>query len=133
MKKLSFPLKSFVFDKKFSSEILKKEIFEESNLPGWLKETLKLTNPSLLNCYKRKYFLSCNKKYRATLDHDLVFFLIKDKNNFFGQKIKDIQNVILEIKYNGKEDKQISHITQSFPFRLTKNSKYVSGIDMLHL
>ena len=127
LKKLSFPLKQFKFDKRFSKKILQKEIFNESNLPQWLNETLKLAHPTLLNSYKRTYFLSANKKYRITLDRDLVFFAVDC--NSFGQKIKEIGKIVLEIKYHKREDKQISQITQDFPFRLTKSSKYVSGIE----
>jgi len=132
-KKLVFPLKQFLFNKSFSKKFLEKEVFNKSDLPAWLSETLKLTSSSSLNCYKRRYFISNNKSYRITIDRNLTFFNIKNNNNFFRPKLEDKQNIILELKYNKKEDDQIEQVTQHFPFRLTKSSKYVCGVDMLHL
>lgn len=132
-KKLTFPLKQFTLNKNLSMEILQKEVFDKSNLPSWLNEKLKLFQFSLLSCYRRKYFLSQNKAYRITLDHGLIFFKINVKNNSFVHKLKDRRNVILEIKYNKENDREVEKITQHFPFRLTKSSKYVSGIDLLNL
>lgn len=130
-RKLTFPLKQFILTKNFSREILQKEVFDKSNLPNWLNEGLKLAQLSLLNCYERKYFLSSNKIYRISLDDNLIFFEIKNKTNFFRHKIKDKQSIILELKYNKEYDDKASEITQSFPFRMTKSSKYTKGIDFL--
>jgi len=129
-KKIIFPLKEFRLDKSLSKEFLQKEVFSKSNLPDWLREKLKLYQPFLLNSYKRKYFISANKKYRITLDNDLIFFEIKEKNNLFKYKIKR-GDIILEIKYDREKDEKIRQITQHFPFRLAKSSKYVYGIDIL--
>lgn len=131
--KLSFPLKPFILNENFSGDYLQLEVFDKSSLPNWLKETLMIFQPTLLNFYKRKYFMSQNKKYRVTLDTDLVFFEIKQKNNLFSHKIKDRNSSILEIKYNQKEDKNIQQLTQHLPLRLTKSSKYVYGVEILNL
>lgn len=132
-KKMSFPLKPFKFNRDFSSDFLKKEIFEKSNLPKWLVEELKTCSPVLLNSYKRKYFISKDKAYRITLDTDLKFFKINQKNNLFYEKIVDRDNSILELKYDGKDYRKASHITENFPFRLSKLSKYIQGIEVLEL
>ena len=127
-KKLSFPLKAFVFNMSFSKEFLK-EVLAQSTLPHWLSETVKLTHPSLLNCYKRRYFLSQNKKYRATLDYNLAFVEIRDRKNSFKSILRDRRNIILEIKYNCKDDEDAQKMTQFFPFRMTRNSKYIFGVN----
>ncbi len=131
-RKLTFPLNQFTLNENFSKELLQKEVFDKSDLPDWLNEKLKLTQPFMLNCYKRKYFLSDNKAYRITLDKDLIFFDIKNNQNFFRHKLEDKQNIILEIKYNKKDDNKVEQITQHFPFRLTKSSKYVFGVNLLY-
>lgn len=128
-KKLSFPLKAFILDEKFSLNLLQK-VFLKSNLPQWLVEKLKLYSPSLLNSYKRKYFISADKKYRITLDKDQIFFKIKNKNNSFKEKITNKQVCVLEIKYALKDYEKTSDITKYFPFRLIANSKYVNGIEL---
>lgn len=127
-KKLSFQLVNFNLNKNLSQEFLKK-IFLKSNLPDWLTEKLRLYYPTLINSYKRKYFLSCNKKYRITLDNDLVFYKIK--NNSFNEKIENKTDCILEIKCFFKDYDGISNISSYFPFRLIAHSKYVRGIDLL--
>jgi SPX domain protein involved in polyphosphate accumulation len=129
--KMSFPLKEFRLDKDLSIDFLQKEIFAKSNLPIWLVEKLKLFNLSLLNCYERKYFTSTDKKFRITLDNNLMFYEIKERNNSFKYRIEDIKNNILEVKYSQENDWKFSQITQDFPFRLTKSSKYIMGIEIL--
>jgi hypothetical protein len=108
------------------------DIFSESDLPKWLIEKLKLFRQSLLNSYERKYFGSADKKYRITLDNNQIFFEIREKNNLFKNRIRDRENTILELKYGKEEDKGASEISQELPFKLTKSSKYVQGIDLLN-
>tara|TARA_Y100000310_G_scaffold342034_1_gene443441 strand:- start:14233 stop:14919 length:687 start_codon:yes stop_codon:yes gene_type:complete len=129
--KKSFPLKPFLFDKSFSYKQLKK-IFLESNLPDWLIEMLKLASPSLLNSYKRKYFLSASKRYRITLDKDLIYFKIIPENNSFCEKVKEDKYVI-ELKYSVPDYLGAIPIGENLFLRLTANSKYVLGIDSLEM
>jgi len=131
-KKLSFPLKPFLFDQKISLKLLQKN-FLESNLPKWLLEELKLYCPTLLNSYKRKYFISANKKFRITVDQEMIFIKIKDQNNLFNEKIIDKENYIFELKYALNDHKDARNFIQEFPFRLVANSKYVCGINLLYL
>jgi len=130
--KLSFPLKSFKLDNDFSLKKLQREVFTKSNLPSWLNEKIKLFHPSLLNSYKRRYFISSDKINRITLDFDLKFFNIKSFNNYFKKPLKEIHKMVLELKYAYKEHSKAIHIAGDFPFRLTANSKYVSGIDLVN-
>jgi len=129
-KKLHFPLRSFVLDKNFSSGLLQK-VFSESELPKWLIEKLRLYCLTLLNSYKRKYFISANKKHRITLDWDMKFFKIGNKDNFFSEFVADKETHIVEIKYSSKDYEKTENITEHFPFRLVKHSKYVYGLDLL--
>lgn len=132
-KKLRFKLKEFVLDKNFSWEFLREKILRRSGLPKYIVEMLRLSKLVLLNSYKRKYFSSLNKKYRVTLDTNLVFYKMHDKNNSFQDKIHENTMTILELKYSPDFDDNISEITQHFPFRLTSGSKYIYGIDILTL
>ncbi|MBT4166283.1 VTC domain-containing protein [archaeon] len=130
--KKSFLLKEFVLDKSFSLDFLH-EVFLKSELPNWLIEELKISFPSLLNAYKRKYFVSANKKYRATLDWDLIFLKIKKSGNRFNEKVFDDGVSVIEIKYSSKDCEGESFIGQYFPFRLIAHSKYIKGIDIFDL
>ena len=131
--KLLFPLKPFILNKDFSSAYLQKEVFAKSNLPYWLIEELKLRRTVLLTSYKRKYFISADKKYRLTLDTEMKYLRIKDRNNLFLDKIKDPYSSILELKYSVKDYKGAEEITQHFPFRLIASSKFIKGIELLDL
>jgi len=131
-KKIHFPLKQLVLDNNFSFEYLHKEILLKSKLPKWLIEELKLRYPTLLDAYTRKYFCCIDKTHRITLDSDLIFFKIKNRNNTFNEKMIDRKNIILELKYEKKDDKKTANITKYFPFRLNKSSKYVTGLNLLN-
>ena len=130
--KKTFQLAPFVLDKSFSLDFLQKA-FLKSNLPEWLIEELKISHPSLLNTYKRRYFRSANKKYRITLDWNMIFFKIKKSNNNFDERVLDETTKVLEIKYLLKDYETESFISQYFPFRLVAHSKYIKGIDFLNL
>ena len=131
-KKLIFPLKKFMVDRNFSKKYFKKEVLDKSKLPKWILEKLRRYNFSLLNHYRRKYFISLDKKYRITLDKNLIFSEIKNSNNLFMNKIKE-EKIVLELKYDRKDDEKAKEVTQKLLFRLSKNSKFVSGIDLLGL
>ena len=86
----------------------------------------------LLNRYKRKYVQSSDGDYRITLDTDMVYYNINSYNNLFLHKAVDYSNTIVELKYNYDKDESAEHIVKYFPFRLTKSSKYVTGIDAIN-
>tara|TARA_Y100000590_G_C15733151_1_gene1017737 strand:- start:54 stop:734 length:681 start_codon:yes stop_codon:yes gene_type:complete len=90
---------------------------------------LRIFSPAILNGYKRKYFLSADKKYRITLDTNQIIYQIFNKNNIVSRYLNDKESIILEIKYNQEEDENAQKITSSIPFRLSKNSKYVNVIN----
>jgi hypothetical protein len=94
---------------------------------------LKSISPQLLNGYKRRYFLSNNKKYRITIDSEQVFYPIASRNNSLINKYEDKLTTILELKYNFADDKNVEEITRDFPFRLSKNSKYVNGVNICYI
>ena len=110
--------------------ITSKEIYNElmkNKTSVFAKQKLLLTKPVLINNYLRRYFISSCKKFRVTFDTNLNFY------SFLGKKrrlIKTKQN-ILEIKYDKNEMLNSGKITNYFPFRLSKSSKYVTGINIL--
>ena len=128
--KLLYPLKSFTLDEDFSINKARL-LFQESNLTRHSLEYLKTLEFSLLNSYRRKYFLSANKKYRVTLDTNLRMHKINPHSNNFLFKTVASQSVIFELKYNQSDDKPIETITNYFPFRLTRSSKYAFGLERL--
>ena len=127
--KISFPLASFSLDEHFSNQLLV-DVFKRSDLPLWTREVLANLSPSLLNRYKRKYLISFDERYRITLDSELSYYHIGNNTTFMESYTSD--DVIVELKYAKINDDDAIYITNNLPFRLTKSSKYVNGIELLH-
>ncbi len=108
-------------------------VLKKSNIPDVLKVNLISLEGSLLNRYKRKYFLSADRKYRITIDSEMESYQLKVKSNNFSYHTIDFMNTVLELKYEQKHDELAQKITGFFPFRLSKSSKYTSGIEKLNL
>lgn len=131
-KKLSFPLKQFTLDKNFSTKEIK-GILLGSEIPAEIKYRFDYVFPVLLNRYQRKYFQSCDQKFRLTLDNDLSFYRINALFNRFVNNHVDKQNIILELKYDHMFETAAERITNAFPFRLFRSSKYVTGVEKLNM
>ena len=120
-KKLSIPLKPFTNsrDMDFSGILdlstLDNNVFDE-----------RAVSPTLLNSYSRSYFLSADGKFRITLDTNQSFYNLHEQKRPCNRAI-DNQSVIVELKYS-QEEVGSNLIAIRFPFRLTKSSKYVTGI-----
>jgi len=104
------------------SELPSKKDFDISKLH------LDALQPVLLNRYKRRYYLSLDKKFRVTVDSEMEFYSINPVREFF-KTFSDERKTIVELKYDQKHVENAQNITQNFPFRVTKNSKYVVGIE----
>ena len=129
--KRKFPLDSFYLGCGYTLKA-QQDIFAKSGVPDALTEYLKSLRFTLLNRYSRKYFESADHKFRITIDFDMEFYKIGTANNSFIEKFVDRKNTILELKYSDKHDEEARFITNHFPFRMTKSSKYVSGIEKLY-
>ena len=102
----------------------------DSDIPQHIWSILKVQNISILNTYQRTYFLSKSTKIRITIDDNLFFHQSSNRiniDNYIEQK-----GSILEIKYPRSSNNIVNRITSKFPFRLTKSSKYVSGLNIIH-
>jgi hypothetical protein len=93
-----------------------------------LREELSLLQCTLMNSYIRKYYLSTDRNYRATIDHSMTYYNINAVTSTFGRKVSDASNIIVELKYSFDNDDGAERVTNKFPFRMTKSSKYVQGL-----
>ena len=130
-KKDSYPLIPFELNQNFKIDKLN-SVFKKSEIPDSLYDTLRSFTPALLNRYQRKYYQSKDRRFRVTLDYDQSFFQAGPYNNSFMNRHRDDVSVILELKYDKDSDNYAENITQTFPFRMSKNSKYVKGIENLY-
>tara|TARA_Y100000591_G_C21592900_1_gene574092 strand:+ start:82 stop:750 length:669 start_codon:yes stop_codon:yes gene_type:complete len=100
-------------------ELQKKELIHNHNL-----------FPVLINRYKRRYFLSRDKKFRATIDSNIEASSINRYTKFNFITFYE-NSVILELKYDISYDSEVNSITNLFKTRLNKNSKYVAAFEFL--
>lgn len=126
--KQRYSLDPFNFDSLFSIHTIQR-VFEKSSLPPLLREYLKELNLSVFIHYHRTYFLSCNQVFRLTLDKDVEVYQLSHYQNLFLKKSIDRDSLVLELKCDTACKKSADDITRHLPFRLSKNSKYVTGID----
>lgn len=132
--KISYKLKGF---KTTANQININEfeqlIFEnESEVNKLVISKFQLLNPALYNTYERRYFLSFCKRFRITLDYNMNFYNPNHKNYLASHKSIDQDEIILELKYEMEHDRESRNLTQQFKSRLSKNSKYVRGVEMVY-
>jgi SPX domain protein involved in polyphosphate accumulation len=126
----SFPLLPFSIGENLNlAKVL--TVFEKSQIPEALRIQLTSLRLSVLIRYRRKYFQSADRSYRITLDSQMTCYRVQSWGNTFLQKSVDSTNTILELKYPLGEDHRVEQITNRFPFRLSKVSKYVTGLERL--
>ncbi len=127
-KKISVPIEPFDFNENSDLSGISKSI---DNINNEISDDLGHVIPTLLNRYTRKYYQSNDKKYRITIDSDQSFYYLNNKNNLYLNHYSDTESVILELKYDEAEEFNANNITTKFPFRVTKSSKYVNGIEKI--
>tara|TARA_R110000751_G_scaffold30849_2_gene78616 strand:- start:68 stop:796 length:729 start_codon:yes stop_codon:yes gene_type:complete len=131
--KYSYKLKGASFDLKKTKalgaqEIIEAQLLAEENLT--LYNNLRQLEPALYNTYERRYFLSHCERFRITLDNNMGFYNTK-ADAFLNTSVK-ADDIVLELKYERAHDDESRDLTQYFPVRLSKNSKYVRGIDLFN-
>jgi hypothetical protein len=129
-RKISHQLLPFMLNETFESERLS-EVFLKSEIPDDLRLFLMSLRVLLLNCYHREYFQSADRRYRLTIDSDMEFYRIHAFGNTFHAKSADKSSIVVELKYSCENQEDAEHVSNYFPFRMTKSSKYVSGIERL--
>jgi len=79
--------------------------------------------PILTTHYFRYYFISSNKKVRATFDTNLGSSQIYGYKNLLFKK--NLENTVLEIKYDRDHDDYVKKNIKNISARMSKSSKYV--------
>ncbi|MBC8503652.1 MAG: VTC domain-containing protein [Anaerolineales bacterium] len=130
--KAQYPFPPFAFDETFTERSFKDAI-RKSNLPVDVRSVLLAIEPVLCNRYLRWYFATPDRKFRVTIDTGLTFYHINKLTNRFLYKQVDYDDIVVELKYQSEDDPEASRITGGFPFRVTRSSKYVQGIERVYL
>ena len=117
-------LPNFKIDKFFSyEEYLKQHLWLATNH----------IMPTVMIRYLRSYFKSWDNQVRLTIDQQVLYYPVDQRLNFTITPYQDAA-IILELKYKlaGSSNTNLDYITQDFPFRLTRNSKYVNALQMCY-
>ena len=128
--KYSFVLVPFDLNSSFTNEIWK-GIQAQSTLPDDIRIALSNLKPVLLNRYLRHYFLSRDKKFRITIDSEMSYYPFSGFNPSSRDHGLHQNDIVVELKYAPEDDQEARDISTHFPFNLTKNSKYLNGIERL--
>lgn len=128
--KRSYPLAPFTMDAELNIRSLEM-VFKNSELPDDIREMLTQVRPTLVNRYRRKYFLDFSGDFRVTLDREMSYHPVLDQS-VMPVIMPEEKGTVVELKYDAPLDNEASRISNGFPFRMTKNSKYVKGIEMYY-
>ena len=90
-------------------------------------------HPVILNRYHRSYFVTHDGRVRATIDTGQVMY---------DQRYKPAPNItrpaniprtlVLEFKFARSDRDHAAQITQGLPLRVSRNSKYMTGVKAIH-
>lgn len=129
--KPSFPLADFHLDADFDV-FTARDCFRRSELPLWVRRRVERETPTLINRYARRYFLSADRLCRLTLDRDLRFYRCPKPGAFVPRYCTPRHLLVIELKYPCEEVPAVDLFTRDFGTRLTKFSKYATGILALY-
>lgn len=122
------PFGTFILENGYSIKDLR-DLEQRTQLPKDIQFMLQTQEIVLLNRYYRYYFATHDNRFRLTVDTDLQFYRIGRFNNQFAHTHKQYHTIIVELKYQNEYDLEAQRVSSFFPFRITRSSKYVEGIN----
>lgn len=128
--KLTAPVGPFSLDEKLDNQGLL-ILLREAELKPEVRRQILTMQPVLINRYARKYFLSADNSFRLTLDTEMEYMRFLSGRNRLTNRIAAEGQLVVEIKYGIVSDESAAAIAGYFPFRVTKSSKYVTGLSMI--
>lgn len=129
-RKRSYPLVGFTLLPGIDARVLASTL-AGSDLPAAAREESRGLEPWLLNRYRRRYLRSADGRVRLTVDTEREFYTIGSRNNTFCFRSRDTRTSIVELKHSPEWAERAIEIAGHFPFRMTKSSKYVQGLEQL--
>jgi len=127
-----YPFVPFRLDRRFCDAVYQ-DLVRQADLPETVGAYLRCMEVVLCNRYYRWYFATRDQRFRVTVDTEMAFYQVGRTGNRFIHRHVDHRNVVVELKYNKPEDTSASRVSGHFPFSMTKNSKYVTGIERVYL
>ena len=97
----------------------------------FLRLQLRCSVPSLVNQYRRRYYLSADGAFRLTVDDELSFGTLSRGFEADTHRRLARQTIIVELKYHAEDDDRARAVCTAFPFRISRSSKYCYGVELL--
>lgn len=129
--KQTYPFLPFTLDEKFTYACYR-DALQRSPLPLEVQYTLRDLEPVLVNRYYRWYYATIDGCYRVTVDTEMCFHNIRRHWNPFQYCVRDHRSIVVELKYDIQHEIHVERISRYFPFSVTRNSKYVQGIEQVY-
>ncbi len=129
--KYSYPFAPFALDERFCHTYYR-DVLRQANLPPQVREYMHEVHGVLCNRYYRRYFATKDQRFRVTIDAQMTFYQVRKAANRFLHKYVDYNHIVVELKYAPPLDVEADRISSFFPFRLTRNSKYITGIESVY-
>jgi hypothetical protein len=98
-------------------------------LPESLQATLRHLQPSVVNRYQRRYFLSADRRFRLTVDSQIQFFGAGSTNGWKAPLFPRDIAFVIELKFDPRDADHAPAIANALPCRVARCSKYVLGIE----
>ena len=105
--------------------------FDTAVFPPILRSSLRHLEPALLNRYQRHYFLSRDGKFRLTVDSGLRFAGVQPNARAVVFSLPVARTVIIELKFGPESAEDAALVTNTFPLRVARFSKYVAGMERM--
>jgi len=127
--KESFPFPALQVGPDLSALGFRTVVERADDLPPTARCRLAALRPALVNCYRREYYATPDGRFRVTIDDDLTYYALRPMAAGLHARAVDHGVVIVELKYDRAHERQAERVASRFPFRLTRSSKYVRGIE----
>lgn len=126
--KFQYPFTPFQLGRGFSRNHYRAAM-AQTQLPSLLTGAMRMLNIVLLNRYYRWYYATKDGRFRITLDTQMQFHHVAQLNNHFVHQQSEHNYFVVELKYQLQDEREAQRVSSSLPFRVSKSSKYIQGIE----
>jgi SPX domain protein involved in polyphosphate accumulation len=125
-----YPIADTCMDELFDTARLS-ALLDRSGMTPAMRGAITSLRPTLLNRYRRRYYLSACRRFRVTVDTELEYFRVDATGVPSPSRNLDPVNTVIELKYAVEDDSAARDVACRFPFRVERNSKYLVGLQRL--
>jgi VTC domain len=126
--KKNFPVTEQIFQDGDKWADIKKNLVQQMSVEGknWLMHR---PFPVFINQYFRKYFVTRDGRVRITVDTNQTVW--DQRYNGYPNLVNKTnipKTLVVELKFDRKDQEYASEIIQGIPLRVSRNSKYIVGV-----